>query len=62
MDQRRPAGSEADPTTRTGPGRPLGRQPALAEEVGRLAADPADAAERRAVMADMDALSTEWPA
>jgi Arc/MetJ-type ribon-helix-helix transcriptional regulator len=38
------------------------RRSALAEEVRRLAADPADTAERRAVMADMDAASADWPA
>jgi hypothetical protein len=37
------------------------RGAALAEEVRRLAADPADTAERRAVMADMDAVSAGWP-
>jgi Arc/MetJ-type ribon-helix-helix transcriptional regulator len=34
---------------------------ALAEEVRRLAADPDDARERRAVMADMDAVTADWP-
>ncbi|MDA8063867.1 MAG: hypothetical protein M0T80_15825 [Actinomycetota bacterium] len=33
----------------------------LAEEVRRLANDPADTEERRAVMADMDAISADWP-
>ena len=37
------------------------RQAALAEEVRRLAEDPADTAERHAVMADMDAVSADWP-
>jgi hypothetical protein len=37
------------------------RQAGLAEEVRRLAEDPADAAERGAVMADMDAISAAWP-
>jgi hypothetical protein len=37
------------------------RRSALDEEVRRLAADPADTAERRAVMADMDAVSSDWP-
>jgi Arc/MetJ-type ribon-helix-helix transcriptional regulator len=37
------------------------RRAALIEEVRRLAADSADTAERRAVMADMDALSDDWP-
>ena len=34
---------------------------ALAEEVRRLAADPDDTRERRAVMADMDAITAAWP-
>jgi len=34
---------------------------ALAEEVRRLATDPDDARERRAVMADMDAVTADWP-
>jgi hypothetical protein len=34
---------------------------ALAEEVRRLAADPADARERMMVMADLDAVAAEWP-
>ena len=38
------------------------RRSALAEEVRRLAADPADSAEREAVMADMDAIAADWPA
>jgi hypothetical protein len=42
-------------------GRRRRRQAALADEVRRLAEDAADAAEREAVMADMDALSPDWP-
>jgi len=42
-------------------GRRRRRQAALAEEVRRLAEDPADTAERQAVMADMDAVSVDWP-
>ena len=38
------------------------RQAALADEVRRLADNAADTAEREAVMADMDALSPDWPA
>jgi len=34
---------------------------ALAEEVRRVAADPDDSRERRAVMADMDAVTSDWP-
>jgi hypothetical protein len=37
------------------------RRSALAEEVRRLADDPVDTAERRAVMADMDAVTADWP-
>ena len=37
------------------------RRAALAAEVARLTADPRDTAERRAVMADMDALAPDWP-
>jgi hypothetical protein len=34
---------------------------ALAEEVRRLAADENDTRARRAAMADMDAVSADWP-
>jgi hypothetical protein len=37
------------------------RRSALADEVRRLAADPADAAARRAVLEDMDAVEADWP-
>jgi Arc/MetJ-type ribon-helix-helix transcriptional regulator len=37
------------------------RRAALAEEVRRLLEDPADTAERRALMADMEALAPDWP-
>ena len=37
------------------------RRSMLAAEVQRLGDDPADRAERRAVMADMEALSSDWP-
>jgi hypothetical protein len=43
-------------------GRRRRRQAALADEVRRLAEDPADTAERQAVMADMETLSADWPA
>lgn len=33
----------------------------LVQEVRRLAADPADTRERRAVMAEMEALAPDWP-
>jgi hypothetical protein len=53
--------SEAVRTALVEAGRRRRRQAGLAEEVRRLAADPADTAERRAVMADMDAVSADWP-
>jgi hypothetical protein len=37
------------------------RRSALADEVRRLAEDPLDTAERRAVMDDMDSISPDWP-
>jgi hypothetical protein len=37
------------------------RRSELADEVRRLADDPADTRERRAVMADMEAASADWP-
>jgi hypothetical protein len=42
-------------------GRRRAQRSAVAGEVSRLAADAVDAAERRAVMADMDAIATDWP-
>ncbi len=45
--------------TEAGQGR--ARRSALAAEVSRLMADPADTAERRAVMADMEAAAADWP-
>ena len=53
--------SEAVRTALVEAGRRRRRYGTLAEEVRRLAGDPADAAERRAVMADMDAVSADWP-
>jgi Arc/MetJ-type ribon-helix-helix transcriptional regulator len=37
------------------------RRSALAAEVRRLVEDEADRAEMRAVMADMDEISADWP-
>jgi hypothetical protein len=37
------------------------RRSVLADEVRRLAEDPADTTERRAVMDDMEAASADWP-
>jgi predicted transcriptional regulator len=37
------------------------RRSGLAAEVAEIAADRVDRAERRRVMADMDAVATEWP-
>ncbi|MCW2985967.1 MAG: hypothetical protein JWR63_3537 [Conexibacter sp.] len=38
------------------------RRATLADEVGRLAADPVDTAARTAALADLDALEPDWPA
>lgn len=53
--------SDAVRTALVEAGRRRQRYATLAEEVRRLAEDPADTAERRAVMADMDAASADWP-
>lgn len=53
--------SEAVRTALVEAGRRRRRNATLAEEVRRLAEDPADTAERSAVMADMDAASAHWP-
>jgi predicted transcriptional regulator len=37
------------------------RRAGLAAEVARLAGDPVDRAERERVMADMDAVASDWP-
>jgi hypothetical protein len=42
-------------------GRRRTRRSMLAAEVDRLARDPEDTAERRAVMADMDLIAADWP-
>ena len=53
--------SEAVRTALVEAARRRGRRSAVADEVRRLAEDPVDAAERRAVMADMEAASADWP-
>ncbi len=53
--------SEAVRTALLEAGRRRAQRSALAAEVSRLAADPVDTAERRAVMADMDAVAADWP-
>jgi hypothetical protein len=53
--------SEAVRTALVEAGRRRRRRSALADEVRRLAEDPVDTAERRAVMADMEAASAAWP-
>lgn len=53
--------SEAVRTALVEAGRRRRLHATLAEEVRRLADDPADTTERRAVMADMDAVSADWP-
>jgi Arc/MetJ-type ribon-helix-helix transcriptional regulator len=53
--------SEAVRTALVEAGRRRQRRSALAEEVRRLAMDPADRAEAQAVLADMEAVSADWP-
>jgi Arc/MetJ-type ribon-helix-helix transcriptional regulator len=53
--------SEAVRAALTEAGERRARRSALVAEVARLAADPRDSAERRAVMADMDAVAPDWP-
>ena len=53
--------SEAVRTALIEAGRTRRQRSALAEEVRRLAIDPVDTAERRAVVADMDAIAGDWP-
>ena len=53
--------SEAVRAALTEAGERRARRSALAAEVARLAADAGDAAERRAVMADMEAVAPDWP-
>jgi hypothetical protein len=53
--------SEAVRTALVEAGRRRRRRSSLADEVRRLAADPVDTEERRAVMADMESASTGWP-
>ena len=53
--------SDAVRTALTEAGRRRHQRSTLAAEVSRLAADADDTAERRAVMADMDAVAPEWP-
>ena len=52
--------SEAVRAALTEAGQRRARRSALAGEVARLAADPRDTAERRAVMAEMDAIAPGW--
>jgi hypothetical protein len=53
--------SQAVRAALTEAGQRRARRSALAAEVARLAADPCDTAERRAVMAEMDAIAPGWP-
>jgi hypothetical protein len=53
--------SEAVRTALVEAGRRRRRRSVLADEVRRLAEDPVDTSERRAVMADMEAASADWP-
>jgi Arc/MetJ-type ribon-helix-helix transcriptional regulator len=54
--------SDAVRTALVEAGRRRMQRSVLAEEVTRLAQDPRDRLERDAVMADMDAAGTDWPA
>ena len=54
--------SEAIRTALAEAGQRRARRSSLAAEVTRLANDPADTAERLAVMADMEAVASDWPA
>ena len=53
--------SEAVRIALTEAGQRRRRHGELAAEVQRLAEDAADSAERRAVMADMESVSADWP-
>jgi hypothetical protein len=53
--------SEAVRTALVEAGRRRRRRSVLADEVRRLAEDPVDTTERRAVAADMEAASADWP-
>jgi hypothetical protein len=53
--------SEAVRTALVEAGHRRRRHAMLAEEVRRLADDPADTAARKDVMADMDTVSADWP-
>jgi hypothetical protein len=53
--------SEAVRTALVEAGRRRVQRSALVVEVSRLAADAANTAERRAVMADMDSVAADWP-
>jgi hypothetical protein len=53
--------SEAVRTALIEAGKRRSRRSALAVEVERLAADAVDTAERKAVMADIEAIAADWP-
>ena len=53
--------SDAVRTALVEAGRRRSQRSALADEVRRLVADPHDTHERKAVMADMDAVGSDWP-
>jgi hypothetical protein len=53
--------SDAVRTALVEAGRRRRQRSALADEVRRLVADPRDAHERNAVMADMDVVGSDWP-
>ncbi|HEX4035048.1 MAG TPA: hypothetical protein VHX66_11445 [Solirubrobacteraceae bacterium] len=53
--------SDAVRTALVEAGRRRGQRSAVAEEVRRLVADARDVRESRAVLADMDAVGSDWP-
>ncbi|MGO9973801.1 MAG: hypothetical protein ACLP01_13545 [Solirubrobacteraceae bacterium] len=54
--------SEAVRTALTEAGERRVRRSSLAAEVARLSANPADTAERGAVLAEMESVAPDWPA
>lgn len=56
-----PSESEAVGAALVEAARRRGRRSELAREIRRIARDPEDEAERRAMMADMEVLSRAWP-
>jgi len=53
--------SDAVRTALVEAGRRRQRRSSIADEVARLAADARDTHERRALLADLDAVASDWP-